>query len=68
MILCSDFLTNINSICSEHGISKGTYGKEQLTPLLHQTAQGMEIKYQAMDKEIRITLAEVGELYVPGGW
>lgn len=54
------FFIIINSICSEHGILKGTYGREKLTPLPYKIAQAIGIIYKSMDKKKSITLGEAG--------
>ena len=36
--------------CTEHGIIKGTFGREQLDPLPHMDAKGIKVNYAALDK------------------
>ena len=50
----------------EHGIIKGTFGREQLDPLPHMDAKGIKVNYAAlMDKMNHITLTKAGEMYTP---
>jgi hypothetical protein len=51
--------------CTEHGIIKGTFGREQLDPLPHMDAKGIKVNYAALDKTNRITLTKAGEMYTP---
>ena len=51
--------------CTEHGIIKGTFGREQLDPLPHMDAKVIGVNYAALDKKNRITLTKAGEMYTP---
>ena len=51
--------------CTEHGIIKGTFGREQLDPLPHMDAKVIGVNYAALDKKNCIALTKAGEMYTP---
>jgi hypothetical protein len=51
--------------CTEHGIIKGTFGREQLDPLPHMDAKVIRVDYAPLDKKNHIALTKAGEMYTP---
>ncbi len=49
-------------LCTENGILKGTYGREQLTPCPDVSAASLGIDYNSLDKNNYITQTEAGEM------
>jgi hypothetical protein len=50
-------------LCTENGIIKGMFGREQLIPCPDHDAKSIGINYKALDKSKVITMTEAGEMY-----
>jgi len=50
-------------LCTENGILKGYFGREQLTPCPEHTADSLGIQYKSLDKNKLISMTEAGEMY-----
>jgi len=54
-------------LCSKDGILKGTYGRGELTPLPHLTAELMGINYNQLDKQTTLTPNQAHDRYLQIG-